>query len=270
MNQYLFLKKYELPKFMKVGIAHQYKRRLEKEKEEKNNPYWKNLDLNLQNTIVKPIDLSLAKQIIEEYEYLGCLAAINLYQFGIFFKDNITGEEICGGVVVFGQEYAENQGVWDKYGYTGKIILLNRGVCLHWTPINTNSKLIMEAIKQLPDKYKIITCTIDPDAGEIGTIYQACNFHYVGAMRKNKTRTNIIINGKKYGSRSVRQKYGTMSKKILPDLVKKELGKDAIVEYITVYAKHRYFYFVGDKHEKKKNLNAIKELIKPYPKRVLE
>lgn len=250
-----------------VGVAHQYLRRVEKEVEEKLKPYWSNLNLDLKTTEVRPISLSVAKKIIEEYEYLGCIAAINWYQFGIFFKSLNDGEQVCGGVVIYGQEYAENQGVWDKYGFTGKIILLNRGVCLHWTPINTNSKLIMESIKQLPKKYEVITCTTDPDAGEIGTIYQACNFHYVGAMRKNKTRTNIIINGKKYGSRSVRQRYGTMAKGVLPDIVRKKLGEDATIEFVNVHAKHRYFYFRGTKWDKKNLKKGIEEIIKPYPKR---
>jgi hypothetical protein len=251
-----------------VGIAHQYIRRIEKGEEEKENQYWGEIDLDLKNTVVEPVDLAFARNIIEEYEYLGCIAAVNWYQYGIFFKDSKGGVH-CGGVVIFGQEYAENQGVWDKYGYTGKIILLNRGVCLHWTPKNTNSMLIMEAIKQLPEKYKVITATTDPDAGEIGTIYQACNWYYVGAMRKNKTRTNIIINGKKYGSRSVRQTYGTMSKKTLPDLVRAKLGDDATVEFVNVHAKHRYFYFRGTKWDKKNLKKGIEDIIKPYPKRNL-
>lgn len=252
---------------LNIGTAHQYIRRVEKEVEEKENPYWENLDFDLKNVIIKPVSLSYAKEIIEEYEYLGCIAAVNWFQYGIFFKDNEDGEEICGGVVIYGQEYVENRGVWDKYGYTGKIILLNRGVCLHWTPKNTNSKLIMESMKQLPKKYEIITCTIDPDAGEIGTIYQACNFHYVGAMRKNKKRTNFIINGKKYGSRSVRQTYGTMAKDRLPALVKAKLGDDATLEFVEVHAKHRYFYFNCNKNTKKKHKSFLKPLIKLYPKR---
>jgi hypothetical protein len=251
---------------MKVGIAHQYNRRIEKEVEEQHNQYWNDLDLSLQNALIKPVSLSYAKEIIEEYEYLGCIAAVNWFQFGIFFKDPF-GNDVCGGVVIFGQEYAENSGVWDKYDYTGKIILLNRGVCLHWTPKNTNSHLIMEAIKQLPKKYEVITATTDPDAGEIGTIYQACNWHYVGAMRKNKTRLNVIINGKKYGSRSIRQKYGTMAQDKLPAIVKEKLGDDATVEFVTVYAKHRYFYFNGNKRVKRQHYNSIKDKIQPYPKR---
>jgi hypothetical protein len=252
---------------MKVGTAHQYIVREQRKQEELVNPYWTNLDLNLKNTTVRQITIQDAKKIIERYEYLGCLAAVNWLAYGIFFKDKDTGEETCGGAVVYGQEYAENQGVWDKYGFTGKIILLNRGVCVHWTPINTNSKLIMESIKLLPKKYEVVTCTTDPDAGEIGTIYQACNFYYVGAMRKNKTRTNIKINGKLYGSRTIRQKYGTMAKDRLPDLVKSELGENAIIEFVTVHAKHRYFYFNCGKKKKKEYLNGINDLIKPYPKR---
>lgn len=256
---------------MKVNInAHQYVRRLEKAVEEfAGGRYWEHLDLDLKNAIIKPVSLSYAKYIVEEYEYLGCLAAVNWFQYGIFFKDLDDGEEICGGVVVFGQEYAENMGVWDKYGFTDKIILLNRGVCLHWTPKNTNSHLIMEAIKLLPEKYEVITATVDPDAGEIGTIYQACNWYYVGALRKNKSRLNVIINGKKYGSRSIRQKYGTMAKDKLPELVKSKLGEDAQIEFVQVHAKHRYFYFNGNKAVKRIHKKALKEYIKPYPKRDL-
>jgi len=249
--------------------AHQYIRRLETQARDlaQGNSYWETLDLDLKNSVVKEIDLKTAREIIEEYEYLGCVAAVNWHQYGIFFVDKATNEEVCGGVVIFGQEYAENRGVWDKYDFTGNIILLNRGVCLHWAPINTNSKLIMDAIKQLPPKYEVITCTIDPDAGEIGTIYQACNFHYVGVLRKNKKRLNFVINGKKYGSRSIRQKYGTMSKKLLPDLVKEKLGKDATIEFVEVHSKGRYFYFNCNKRKSRYYRNKIKDIIKPYQKR---
>jgi len=128
------------------NTAWQYLKRVEKAKEEQSHPYWEHLDLNLKNAEVRQVDRQLASKIITEYEWLGCMPAISQYYYGIFFED------ICGGVVVFGAEYSENTGVWDKYGFTGKMILLSRGVCLHWTPKNTNSKLIMGAIKLLPKK----------------------------------------------------------------------------------------------------------------------
>ena len=243
-----------------IGEAWQYKVRKAKAIEEQNNPYWKNLDLSVKNSVVRPVDTATAKKIIEEYEWLGCMPAIVTHCFGIFFKDTVTGEEVIGGVTVFGKEYAENTGVWDKYGFTGKILLLARGVCLHWTLKNTNSRLIIESIKQLPPQYEVITCTTDNLAGEVGTIYQACNFDYVGAMRKGKERMGCIIDGKLYGSRSLRAKFGHSRKQDI-------LAQFPAAKFIKQKSKDRYFYFRGDKRTRKKNRRAIEHLIKPYPKR---
>lgn len=245
-----------------IGTAWQYKKRLEKAEEESKEKYWDDLDLDLAKAVVKPVERALAKRIIEEYEWLGCLPAVNKFYFGIFFGD------VCGGVVVFGNEYSENLGVWDKYGYTGKMLLLSRGVCLHWTPKNTGSKMIMSAIKMLPEQYEIITCTTDHLAGEVGTIYQACNFHYVGAMRennpnvksKNRDRIGVIIGDKLYGSRSMRSKFGTQKKEVI-------LEKHPDAVFIKQKSKHRYFYFNCDKRKSKTHKKAIGHLIKPYPKR---
>ena len=85
--------------------------------------YWEQIDIDISKAEVKKIDLNVAKKIIEKYEWLKCLSAINKYQFGIFF------DNVCAGVVVYGTDYAENLGHWDKYGFTGKILLLNRGAC---------------------------------------------------------------------------------------------------------------------------------------------
>jgi hypothetical protein len=54
-----------------------------------------------------------ASAVIERYEWLGTMPAVSRYCFGIFFGER------CGGAVVYGDEYAENLGVWDRYGFTG-------------------------------------------------------------------------------------------------------------------------------------------------------
>lgn len=237
--------------------AHQYKVRQQKMIEEQSNPYWLDLDLSLRNATIKPVSKSLATSIIEEYEWLKCMPAFSRYYFGIFFKSIDGTRDECGGVVVFSDEYSANTKNWDKYGFKNKLLLLSRGVCKHWCPINTNSKLIMAAIKMLPKKYEIITCTTDPDAGEIGTIYQACNFHYVGVMRKKANRFAVKIDGKIYGSRTIRNKIGTIKKEEV-------LKHFPNAEIFMQKSKSRYFYFTKNK---KKHLNAIKHLLKPYPKR---
>lgn len=260
-----------------VGVAHQKIMRDIKAQSDKNNlfgEYWRGIDLDLKKATIREVGYVTAKKIIEEYEWLGCMSAITWFSYGIFFDD------ICGGVVCFGPEYSENLGVlarergkkcadWSKYDFEGKMILLNRGVCLHWTPKNTNSKLVMGAIKLLPSKFKVVTATTDHLAGEVGTIYQACNFYYIGSMRdsspnipnsKNGDRDGWLIDGKLYGSRSLRLKYGDIKMETLL-----KYHKD--VKKIKQNSKHRYFYFRGTKQEQLYLKSKIQHLIKPYPKR---
>ena len=243
-----------------IGEAWQYKMRQNFAESEKDARYWDGYDLSIKNSVVREISFNEAKEVINKYEWLGCMPVCVRHCYGLFFPSLTDDSWLLGWVTVFSQEYAENQGVWDKYGYTGKIILLARGVNLHFCPKNANSHLIMESIKLLPPQYRVVTCTVDNLAGEVGTIYQACNFDYVGVMRKAKERTGFIINGKLYGSRAIRQKYGTQKKeeikKLIPD-----------VQIIKQKSKGRYFYFRGDKRERRELRKAILPLIKEYPKR---
>ncbi len=244
--------------------AYQYKIRKEKSKTE--NIEFSETDVNLNNTEIKVIDKPTAKKIIEEYEWLGTMPQITKYHFGIYFK--INEKSYLGGVLTFGDDYAANTGVWDKYGYEDKILLLNRGVCLWWTPKNTASFFISRVCKWLKKntKYRIITATIDPMAGEVGIIYQSLNWHYVGLMsgnynnNKESKRFSVLIDGKLRQSRWVRNKFGTMKKEVVL-----KHHPDAI--FIPQYRKRRYFYFMDTPTMNRKHLKAIKHLLQPYPKK---
>src|SRR5260221_107121 len=87
-----------------------------------------------------------------------------------------SGDWRGGGVVIYGDEPGENLGVWDRYGYRGKILGLLRGACLHWAHPHSASKLIRRSMDLLPERYRVITATVDRAAGEIGTVYQAAGF----------------------------------------------------------------------------------------------
>jgi len=248
-----------------IGIAHQKVIRDQKAKTDEQNlfgRYWEGLNLDLKNGIVKPIGVGCAKKMIEEYEWLGCMPAISWYCFGLFFDGYMAG---C---VVFSPEYIENLGRWDRYDYTGKIILLSRGVCLHWCPKNANSMLVMSAVRQLPEKYKIVTATTDHLAGEVGTIYQACNFYYVGSMRESNPNVNHrpndrdawIIDGKMYGARALRMKYGDTKMETL-------LKHHQKVEKVKQMSKHRYFLYRGSRKEIAHYKSTMAERFLPYPKR---
>ena len=147
---------------------------------------------------VRSIPLTEAKAIIERHEWLGRMPAVAVHAFGIFFGER------CGGAVVFGPEYAENRGVWSRYGFEGKIVALLRGACEPWVHPHSASKLIRRAMRLLPERYKVVS----------GTIYQACGFDYVGQMRKG-ARALIWWGGKILSERQAKQRFGAEGRKRL-------------------------------------------------------
>jgi hypothetical protein len=235
--------------------------------------WWQGINVDINRADVRGVSYETAKSVIEKYEWLECMPAVVWFTYGIFF------DGCCGGVVCYGPEYSENLGKvaretgrkcadWSRYGYEGKMILLSRGACTHWAHPHSASKLIRESIKLLPQQYQVVTSTCDPAAGEVGTIYQACGFDYVGSMRDNREtvksrymdRDAWLIDGKIVGSRSIRQRCGSTKAediaKVFPDAQK-----------IKQHSKHRYFAFRGPTAVQKKNRKAIAHLIRPYPKR---
>jgi hypothetical protein len=201
---------------------------------------------------VRPIPLAAARAIIQRREWLGVMPAVAVHAFGIFFG------EICGGAVVFGPEYAENRGVWSRYGFEGKIVALLRGACEPWAHPHSASKLIRGAIKLLPERYRVITATCDETAGEVGTIYQACGFDYVGQMCGGGARALIYYAGKVVSERRAKQRFGTQGRKGLAAL--------GIRSHL-VPRRTRYFAFRGSGREQAALRAAIADRIKPYPKR---
>jgi hypothetical protein len=238
--------------------------------------WWVDIDTDIKLAEVRECSLSTAKQIIEDYEWLGCMPAVVWYSYGIYWAG------YCGGVVCYGPEYSENLGIqareqgrkcadWSKYGFEGKMLLLSRGACVHWAHPHAASKLIRRSMDLLPAKYEVITATTDAAAGEIGTIYQACGFNYVGSMRENNDavssrymdRDAWLIGGKIVGSRNIRAVCGSTKAvdiaRVYPNAKK-----------IKQHSKHRYFAFRGAKKTQEGHLSAISGMIKPYPKRANE
>lgn len=261
-----------------TGMAHQRIIRERKALDTENDlfgPWWAGISVDIKAAEVREISRALCEEIILEYEWLGCMPAVTWHHYGIFFDRH------CAGVVAYGPEYSENLGIqareqgrkcadWSQYGYEGKMILLSRGACVHWAHPHSGSKLIRRSMDLLPAKYEVVTATTDEAAGEVGTIYQACGFHYVGSMRdgnpnvksRRLDRDGWLIKGKIVGARSIRAIVGSTQAdaiaRIYPDAVK-----------VKQHSKHRYFAFRGSKRVQQTHLGAIAHLVKPYPKRAL-
>jgi hypothetical protein len=210
------------------------------------------VSLDIGAAAVRPISVAQARAVIERYEYLGSMPAAIRFCFGIFFGDHL------GGAVVYASEPGENLGIWTAYGYSGKIITLARGACLPWAPPHAGSKLIRRSMRLLPARYTVVTATVDGTAGEIGTLYQAVNFHFVGVLAPGGRVLIRNGDGTTLSGRSARHRFGTESVTIL-----RALG----VEAMLVPRRARYFAFRGAAREKKRLRRAIAPLIKPYPKR---
>jgi len=60
--------------------------------------------------------------------------------------------------------------------------MISGGACASWTPKNLASKLLMWSLRWMVKntQFRIFTAYSDTEAKEIGTIYQACNFYYIG------------------------------------------------------------------------------------------
>jgi hypothetical protein len=132
--------------------------------------------LNVKSARVRPVSRHLATQIILKYEWLGTMATTSEH-YGIFFGC------YCAGVACIGFYAGANVYAGQELGVRQpELAYLARGACVHWAPPGTNSRLVSWAARLLPKTTpaKLLIAYADPDAGEIGTIYQACNWAYIG------------------------------------------------------------------------------------------
>lgn len=149
--------------------------------------------LDLKRAIVRPVSRRLAEQIILKYEWLGTMAQTK-WHYGIFFGSYCAG--VCC-VAVGAATGGVNAHI--PFGIArDELATLARGACVHWAPTGANSKLVSWTCRLLAQdtKCKIVIAYSDTDAGEIGTIYQACN--WIGIGRGASTRQWLAPNGRIY------------------------------------------------------------------------
>ena len=108
-----------------------------------------------------------AIEFIKRHEWLGNMAKYPTHYFGAYYGD------ILAGVVVMGYPNASKD---------GSERLIQRGACVSWSPKGLASHMLSKAMHWMVHNtpYRIFTCYSDPEAKELGTIYQALNFYYCG------------------------------------------------------------------------------------------
>ena len=208
--------------------------------------------IDLKKAIVKPVSFLTAEKIIKEYEWIGTMPLPKScrFIFGIFFNG------FCGGVLIFVEPSTRQ---FNK-NHPRQAVQLNRGACVHWTPKNTASFLISKSTKKLKEcGIKIITAYCTVEAGEIGTIYQASNWWYVG---KTSPSNVYWLDNHWIAERTLADK-----KKWSKNKPKRWLEAFNNLPKKRLKAKSKYVRLIGTNKENKKIAKLYNFTQKPYPKR---
>lgn len=228
------------------------------------------------------------KAFIERHEWLGNLSQYTTHWFACYHKGIIAGVILFNMPNAFSKTLGENTKELER--------LISRGACISWSPKNLASSFLMWCIKYMVKntRYRLFTAYSDPTAKELGTIYQACNFFYMGQNAGTTTRYINPYTGRVVSDRYFRQKtaYKKFAKELnikwennwnhntgmnwnnVPKDIETKLReyskyKQSVSEKITMPSKHKYAYIMGiDKRETKMLVSIYKERNKiyPYPK----
>lgn len=177
------------------------------------------------------------------------------YAFGLYKENELEG--IC----TFGMPPSPTLVEGAMGGkYTDCFLELNRLVVNEGLPKNTLSHFVAQSLQLLP-KPMVVVSFADTFQHHHGYIYQATNWIYTGLT---EPRMDTIVKGKEnmhsrwMVDKSKQTEKGGAVKKL------KEEGKAYMKERPR---KHRYFYFLGDKRQKRDMLKSLKyPIVKEYPK----
>lgn len=217
--------------------------------------WWKHSPVSLKDARVEKISPRTAASIILEYEWLGTMPPFITQCFGLYFPNPDLGS-VLGGAIVFSRRMEQN--LIDA-GTLNSIIpddalYLSRGACVHWTPKNSASFMISRSAKAMGD------CSVlayaDPAAGEVGSIYQALNWHYLGPTEDHSGPSGFQINGKFHSTRMLKMYSLARVKSAFPE-----------ADVVASDRKHRYVGVYGSRNYKKGVCKKLAPYSKPYRRR---
>ena len=183
------------------------------------------------------------------------------YCFALQNENNITV-----GVCSFGRPIAHAlvQNAFQGE-YQEDFLELNRLVTNDDLDKNAGSFFIGQCLSQLP-KPKVIVSYADTSQNHNGYIYQATNWVYTGLSAEFM---DYMVKGYEHlHGASVMDMVGrsdTNGHLNKVELLKEKFGAENVYQ-VERPRKHRYFYFLGNKNDKKNMKNKLKYEIEPYPK----
>jgi len=222
---------------------------------------------DLKNAVVREISYEQARQVVLSNEYLASMGTTE-FAYGLFFGRHLAGVSCFGRTAgtqvassICGSEHAH------------KVATLCRGACCWWTPKNAASFLINAACSAMSKTkgYNIFVAYSDPDAGEIGTVYQASNWLYCGTTNpteKFRTPSGEVKDARLVSAYSRDRTGGTLKYKRSRAEQKQMMMEEGNEFFREENGKHRYVGIYGDRRIKRILRGALKWEVLPYPKRV--
>lgn len=198
---------------------------------------------------IRKIDKRTAEIIVKGKHYSKRLGIL-WEAFGLYTENRIIG------VCCYGQPSSPIQ----KHAFRGRnfrLYELTRLVIDADAPKNSASFLIAGSLKLLKEKPCAVVSYADGAWGHCGIVYQASNWLYTGATKAHDSL--YVVDGQKLHPMTVRDRFG------ITNLV--EWAKENGIDRVKPDFKHRYFYIVGTKKQRKKMLKQMKyKIINKYPK----
>lgn len=234
----------------------------------------------------------MIKEFIEKHEWLGSMPHRPTHRFIATYKGILAGVIIMATPNAFSNLLGKENRDLEK--------LISRGACISWSPKNLASALIMYSVKWMVKNtnYRFFTAYSDVEARELGTVYQACNFIYLGQnsgarfeysdprvsesgfsdriFRKSSSfklyAKNLGINWEKDWSNRDKILWENIPEDVVQRLRKEGKRFQGACEKRPVPRKHKYLYILGRSKKETLKLKArFKELNQgfiniPYPK----
>lgn len=206
---------------------------------------------------LKRISKEIAFSFYMKYEHLGN-CGLGVWHYGLYDSEMLLSV-VSFGTVNFNPQRSKVSRTANQFNL--RIIQLTRGGTRFDAPKSTPSKTIALALKEIKKDIGPVLIIAYSDTGwnEIGTIYQASNFMYLG-MTNPKGQANYYIDGKFMSGWSVRKRFGTRDLKILQNVV-------GSVSRIQLTPKHMYLFVNANRRLKKKVISDIQPICQAYPKR---
>ena len=121
------------------------------------------------------VSFSEVRRFIESQEWLGNVPSRVSHTFVALWRGRLAG-------AVLMTSPHQHSKILDLPNSEKLERLIARGACISWSPKNLASRLIGHSLRWMVQNtpYRVFTAYCDPEAGELGSIYQACNAKYLG------------------------------------------------------------------------------------------